>query len=221
MSRKIGRIEAADGGTLFLDEIGDMPLPLQAKILRFLQERIVERVGGNANIPVDVRILCATHNMLNEMTAQTTFREDLYFRVSEIVLSLPPLKERKGDAILLAKSLLQRHAERPLKFSDACVSAIENYDWPGNIRELENRVKRASILADGNTIKPSDMELARQEDSTPLILKAVRAQAEREAITRALVSCNNNISNAARQLGVSRPTLYNLFSRYNIPVKDR
>ena len=140
--------------------------------------------------------------------------------MSEIVLSLPPLKERKGDPLLLANVFLQRHSKQPLKFSNACVSAIENHDWPGNIRELENRVKRASILVDGNTIRPSDMELSPQKESTPLNLKAVRAQAEQEAITRALTHCGNNVSQAARLLGVSRPTLYNLFSRYGIQMED-
>ena len=219
INRKIGRIEAASHGTLFLDEIGDMPLALQAKILRFLQERTIERVGGNASIPVDIRIVCATHYPLTEMTAESTFREDLYFRLSEIVLSLPPLKERSGDAVLLAKSFLQHHSQH-LKFNDECLSAIENHDWPGNIRELENKVKRASILADGNFILPSDMELSPQEDAAPLNLKSVRMRAEQEAISRALVHCNNNVSEAARLLGVSRPTLYNLFAKYDIHVED-
>jgi two-component system NtrC family response regulator len=219
IARKTGRIEAADGGTLFLDEIGDMPLALQAKILRFLQERTIERVGGNSNIPVDIRVVCATHYPLVDMTAAATFREDLYFRLSEIVLSLPPLKERSGDAVLLAKSFLQQHTQH-LKFSDECLTAIENHNWPGNIRELENKVKRASILADGAFIQPSDMELVPQEDVAPLNLKSARTHAEQEAISRALIRCNNNVSQAARLLGVSRPTLYNLFAKYGIHVED-
>ncbi len=218
-SRKIGRVEAANGGTLFLDEIGDMPLPLQAKILRFLQERSFERVGGHRSIDVDVRVLSATHNALDE--AATDFREDLYFRLSEIVLSLPPIRDRSGDAILLAKFFLDRHTTNGLTFSDKCLDAIESHDWPGNVREIENRVKRACILCEGEVIESEDLELAARHYSLPLDLKEARAAAEQQAIAQALVRTGNNVSQAARLLGVSRPTLYNLFSKYGLNPEEK
>ncbi|MEZ5561085.1 MAG: PEP-CTERM-box response regulator transcription factor [Pseudomonadales bacterium] len=219
VGRKVGRIEAANGGTLFLDEIGDMPLALQAKILRFLQERIIERVGGTSGIPVDVRVVSATHRDVSEMIAAGAFREDLYFRVAEIALHLPPLRDRGNDAVLLAKAFVTRHASnRGLQLSKDCMAAIEAWTWPGNIRELENRVKRACIMADGRFITPRDLELDADPDEAPLNLKEVRSTAERSAIVRALNRCNGNVSQAARLLGVSRPTLYNLFSKHGLTV---
>jgi len=215
--RKIGKIEAANGGTLLLDEIGDMPLPLQAKILRFLQERTVERVGSTQEIPVDVRVISATHRNIDEMIASRDFREDLYFRIGEITLTLPPLRERDGDVILLARALMDRYqGARALKLSSDCMAAMEAWPWPGNIRELENRLKRACIMADGHYITAQDLELTAAEDSNPLNLKEVRARAERQAIIRALGRCNDNLSEAARLLGVSRPTLYNLLSKHEL-----
>ncbi|MEQ8783436.1 MAG: PEP-CTERM-box response regulator transcription factor [Roseibium album] len=219
--RKIGKIEAANGGTLLLDEIGDMPLPLQAKILRFLQERTVERVGSTSEIPVDVRVISATHRDLEAMQQDNSFREDLYFRIGEITLRLPPLRERKGDVILLANNLLSRHmGERRLQLSSEATSALESWSWPGNIRELENRIKRACIMADGPYISARDLELVEEEDDAPLNLKQVRAEAEREAIIRALQRSRNNVSQAARLLGISRPTLYNLFSKYGVSAES-
>jgi two-component system NtrC family response regulator len=215
VNRKVGKIEAATGGTLFLDEIGDMPLPLQAKILRFLQERTVERVGSNSTIPVDVRVVSATHRGVEDMIADGTFREDLFFRISEVALVLPPLKEREGDAVLLANALVSRYAkERTLRFSSACLAVIESWSWPGNIRELENRIKRACIMVDGPTINAEDLELEAQTEESPLNLKLVRAQAERTAVVQALGRCQNNLSQTARLLGVSRPTLYNLLEKH-------
>jgi two-component system NtrC family response regulator len=217
VSRKAGRIEAANGGTLFLDEIGDMPMALQAKILRFLQERTFERVGGNVSIEADVRVLCATHNDLETMIGDGRFREDLYYRLSEIVIRLPPLKDRTDDSVLLATYFIKENSERRIRLSNEAQNAIRAYDWPGNIRELENRIRRALILCDEDLIEASDLELAPpSDDDLPLNLRTVRATAEREAILRALSRSASNVSQAARLLGVSRPTLYNLFEKYEI-----
>ncbi len=221
VGRKIGKIEAANGGTLLLDEIGDMPLPLQAKILRFLQERTVERVGGTTEIPVDVRVISATHRDLGEMIAERTFREDLYFRIGEIALTLPPLRERKGDVLMLGKALVEQHrGQRNLQLSKDCMAAMESWSWPGNVRELENRIKRACIMAEGRFITPRDLDLTVDQEDAPLNLKEVRAEAERHAIRRALNRCNDNVSQAARLLGISRPTLYNLFAKHGLTVES-
>jgi len=216
-----GKIEYADGGTLFLDEIGDLPLELQAKLLRFLQERIVERVGGRKEIPVDVRIICATHQKLPELIKDGRFREDLYYRVSEITVNIPPLKDREGDALVLARAFLNRFAAEmggSVKgFDPAAIKAIESYDWPGNVRELESRVKRATIMADSTHITPEDLELEDVTDeSQPLNLRQVREDAERRAVMRALNHCNENISEAANMLGITRPTLYNLLEKLGL-----
>jgi two-component system NtrC family response regulator len=216
-----GKIEYADGGTLFLDEIGDLPMELQAKLLRFLQERVVERVGGRKEIPVDVRIICATHQELPRLIQEGRFREDLYYRVSEITINIPPLKDREGDALVLAKAFLNRFTANMgsgVKGFDAdAVRAIEAYDWPGNVRELESRVKRATIMADNPYISPADLELEpTADDSLPLNLKQVREEAERKAIMRAMNHCNDNISEAANTLGVTRPTLYNLLEKLGL-----
>jgi two-component system NtrC family response regulator len=225
LSRKIGRIEAANGGTLFLDEIGDMPLGLQVKILRFLQERTIDRVGGKESIEVDVRVIAATHRSLEQMIADGEFREDLYFRLSEITLTLPPLGERAGDAVLLANSFVQKFSpEGSLRLSDDAKMAIDAWNWPGNIRELVNRIKRACVMAEGSVITPQDLELSSGEqtlttaDLGGLNLKEVRATAERQAIRRALQHSDGNVSKASRVLGVSRPTLYNLLDKYTIQV---
>jgi two-component system, NtrC family, response regulator len=218
----IGKIEYADGGTLFLDEIGDLPQELQAKLLRFLQERVVERLGGRKEIPVDVRIICATHQNLQEHIRDGRFREDLYYRISEITINIPPLKDREGDALLIAKSLLDRFCrelKRPIKgFDPGAMQAIESYDWPGNVRELESRIKRATIMADGSFITREDLELAPADDneSLPLNLKQVREEAEQKAIRRALTTAGNNISDAASALGITRPTLYNMLEKYGL-----
>jgi len=218
-----GKIEYADKGTFFLDEIGDLPMALQAKLLRFLQERTIERIGGRSEIPVDIRIVCATHQNLQQLIEEGKFREDLYYRLSEMTISIPPLRERDGDAIVIATALAKRFSEQQHKkikgFTKEAAQKIENYQWPGNIRELENKVKRAVIMADGVHINTEDLELlntTEEEPSIPLNLKEVRESAETSAIKRALSYSNNNISKAAKLLGVTRPTLYTLFNKYNI-----
>ncbi len=220
VARKLGRIEMANGGTLFLDEIGDMPLPLQSKILRFLQERSLERVGGHTLIDVDVRVVCATHRPIDEMLATKTFREDLYFRLAEISVNVPPLRDREGDAVLLAHVFLQRFApDRKLRISDDALSALNTWNWPGNVRELENRVKRASIMADAQQISARDLDLttgAEADDTFPLNLKQVRDEAELKTVTRALARADNNLAQASRLLGISRPTLYSLLEKFRI-----
>ncbi len=215
-----GKIEYADGGTLFLDEIGDIPQLLQVKLLRFLQERVIERLGGRSEIPVDVRVICATNQNLMQQVNEGHFREDLYYRISEITINIPPLRERDGDALLLAKVILARFANehgRNLRgFTEDGAAAIQNYSWPGNVREMENRVKRAVIMVDGNSVNAEDLELETVDgrDATPLNLREVREQAERTAIAKAVNMFDNNISQAAEALGVSRPTLYGLMNKY-------
>lgn len=218
----IGKIEHANKGTLFLDEIGDLPLPLQAKLLRFLQERVIERLGGRKEIPVDVRIVCATHQNLDTMIKEGTFREDLYYRLSEIVVTLPPLRERSGDAILLARFLMEKFAEQHKKklkgFTNDALAAIESYPWPGNIRELENKIKRSVIMADGNSITAEDLEIETGDNSLnlPLNLKQARDEAEQITIKRALTHTGSNIAKTAELLGVSRPTLYDLMTKHGL-----
>jgi two-component system, NtrC family, response regulator len=216
-----GKIEYADGGTLFLDEIGDLPLDLQAKLLRFIQERVVERVGGRKEIPIDVRIICATHQDLTSHIADGRFREDLYYRVSELTIRIPSLKEREGDALVLAKAFLDRfNSEQGQKirgFDDAAKLAIESNDWPGNVRELESRVKRAVIMAEGASITLDDLELApATHEPLPFNLRQAREDTERKAIQRALNHCNDNISEAANLLGITRPTLYNMLEKFDL-----
>ncbi len=216
-----GKIEYANGGTLFLDEIGDLPLELQAKLLRFLQERVIERVGGRQEIPIDVRIICATHQDLTQHIQDGRFREDLYYRISEITIQIPAVKERTGDVLLLAKSFLNRFNEELGKslrgFDKQAVAGIEAYDWPGNVRELLNRIKRAIIMADNSYITLDDLELdSSDEEVMPFNLRQVRESAERQAIQRALLNTDDNISEAAKLLGVTRPTLYNFLEKYNI-----
>ena len=219
-----GKIELAEGGTLFLDEVGDIPLPLQVKLLRFLQERVIERIGGRQPIPVDTRIVCATHRNLDEMIAQETFREDLYYRLAEIVVRIPSLAERPGDAVLLARHFLKVHADamnRPVKgFAADALTAIDAWNWPGNVRELENRVKRAVIMADGKYATAADLDLAAagEEEGDILNLKAARDMADRAAIRRALARSQGNIAAAARLLGISRPTLYDLLKNHGIQI---
>jgi two-component system NtrC family response regulator len=216
-----GKIEVANGGMLFLDEVGDLPMPLQAKLLRFLQERVIERVGGRSEIPVDVRVVCATHRDLPELIAEGAFREDLYYRINEATIKVPPLRERHGDAVVLARAFLERFAaqlKRPIKgFTNKAILAIEEHPWPGNVRELENRVKRAVIMADGAKVSEQDLELAAAEiQPEPFNLREVREKAESRAILRALSHTNGNISKTAEMLGVTRPTLYNLIRKYGI-----
>ncbi len=215
-----GKIEYADGGTLFLDEIGDIPGLLQVKLLRFLQERIIERLGGRAEIPVDVRVVCATNQNLTDQVQQGLFREDLYYRISEITINIPPLREREGDALLLARVFLDKfsreHGRNLRGFTDDGACAIANYGWPGNVREMENRVKRAVIMAEGSCVNAEELELdaVSEQQAMPLNLREVREAAESAAIRRALGLNDGNISQAAEILGVSRPTLYDLMNKY-------
>lgn len=216
-----GKIEQAQGGTLFLDEVGDIPLPLQVKLLRFLQERVIERIGSRKTIPVDTRIVCATHQDLDTMIAEQRFREDLYYRLAEIVIRIPTLAQRPGDALLIARMLLKklaREMESPVQgFAPDALAAIDGWSWPGNVRELENKLKRAVIMADGKLVTAEDLDLVpEREDGGFLNLKAVREVADRAAITRALARSEGNISNAAKMLGISRPTLYDLLKQYGI-----
>ncbi len=215
-----GKIEYANGGTLFLDEIGDLPFDLQAKLLRFLQERVLERIGGREEIPIDVRIVCATHQNIQNLIAEGRFREDLYYRISEVAIKIPPIKEREGDALVLAKAFLERFSKEYNQqingFEKNAILAIEHYDWPGNVREIESRVKRAVIMAESPLITPEDLELTAPEEAMPLNLKQVRGEAERRAILRALNHTDSNVSETAKILGVTRPTLYSLMEKYDI-----
>ena len=217
-----GKIESADGGTLFLDEVGDIPLPLQVKLLRFLQERTIERVGGRRAIPVNTRIVCATHQDLETMIQQGAFREDLFYRLAEIVIRIPGLAERHGDPVLLAKAFLKRFAAEMnpavTGFAPDALAAIDAHDWPGNVRELENRVKRAVIMADVKLVNADDLDLgaARDEGADVLNLKSAREAADRKVIRHALARSEGNISSTAKLLGISRPTLYDLLKQYDL-----
>jgi two-component system, NtrC family, response regulator len=216
-----GKIEFADGGTFFLDEVGDLSFALQAKLLRFLQERKLERVGGREEIAVDVRIVCATHQILKKLIEEGRFREDLYYRLSEIVLEIPPLRDRHGDATLLAHAFVHKfsHDEgrSPLRLQQDALDAIETYGWPGNVREMENYVKRAVIMADGTQISAADLGLKPAiGEMEPVNLRQVRDEAERRAIIKVLSRVDGNIADAAHLLGVSRPTLYDLISRHGL-----
>lgn len=216
-----GRIEVANGGTLFLDEIGDMPMPLQSKLLRFLQERIIERVGGRNSIPVDVRVICATNKNLEAMVKEGTFREDLFYRIAEMVIDIPPLRDRPGDKSVLARHFLTKYAVDRYAgitgYTDEAIAAIEAHDWPGNVREMENKVKRAIVLAEGKNIRSADLGLQSHEQSIDgLNLRDVRQNAERRAVIQALSITNNNISAAAKYLGITRPTLYDMIKKYSL-----
>ena len=215
-----GKIEQAQGGTLFLDEVGDIPLPLQVKLLRFLQERVIERIGGRKAIAVDTRIVCATHQDVDAMIADGRFRDDLYYRLAEIVVRIPSLAERPGDAVLLARHFVAKHAKAMHSAvtglsPDAC-AAIEGWSWPGNVRELENRVKRAVIMAEGKLVAAADLDLPGAAGAQPINLKAIREAADRAAISNALARADGNISNTAKLLGISRPTLYDLLKSYDL-----
>ncbi len=220
-----GKIETASGGTLFLDEIGDMPPSLQAKLLRFLQERVIERVGGRKEIPVDVRVLCATHKDLHELIRTDQFREDLYYRISEVTISIPSLREREGDALLLARVFLERisnqQGKKGHRFSPDAMAAIESYGWPGNVRELENRVKRAVIMAEHKQISAKDLELSGSsaDELATFNLREIRDRGDRQAIVRALNHVGGKISQAADLLGISRPTMYDLLRKFNLKPK--
>ena len=217
----IGRIESAHRGTLFLDEIGDLPLPMQVKLLRFLQDQIVERVGGRKPVQVDVRIVCATNQDLDRMMAEGRFREDLYYRLNEVRVQVPPLRHRPGDATALATYFLRRFAGefgRPAGgLGISALVAIRDYPWPGNVRELANRIKRAVVMTDQSLITAADLDLSTPgEDAQSLDIRSARARAEREVIQMALAQAGTNLSKAAKLLGISRPTLYDLLQQHQL-----
>jgi two-component system NtrC family response regulator len=221
VKQNIGRIESADRGTLFLDEIGDVPLPMQVKLLRFLQDQVVERIGGRKPVQVDVRIVCATNQDLDQMMTEGRFREDLYYRLNEVTIRVPPLRDRIGDAVVLASFFLRRFAAeygRPVRgFGPASLVAIKEHPWPGNVRELENRVKRAVVMTEGPLLSAADLGLsAPEEEPKSLAIRAARARAEREVLQLALAESGSNLSKAAKLLGISRPTLYDLMQQHQI-----
>jgi two-component system NtrC family response regulator len=217
-----GKLEYAQGGTFFLDEVGDLPMMLQAKILRFLQERVIERVGGRQEIPIDVRVICATHRRLESLIEEGLFREDLYYRLSEMTIEIPPLRERDGDAVLLAQAFLTKYAQQNNKsrrsYTNEAINHINSYGWPGNVRELENKVKRAVVMAESNQVSIEDLDLACGEvtETEFLNLRQIRDQAELAALRRALAIANGRISQAADLLGISRPTMYDLMNKHGL-----
>lgn len=223
VKQTIGKVEAANGGTLFLDEIGDLPQPLQVKLLRFLQEHVIERVGGRQTIPVDVRIVSATNQNLEQRIGAGEFREDLYFRLNEVALRIPPLRERDGDALLLLNHFLQKYNRafsRSVRgFASDALAAVAAYGWRGNVRELENKVKRAVVMTDGPLITAADMDLQgvdAQAEPEILDLREARARAERQVLHLALAQAGGNLSQAAKRLGISRPTLYSLMESHGL-----
>ncbi len=222
-----GKIECAEGGTLFLDEIGDMPFNLQAKLLRFLQEKVIERIGGRQEIPVDVRVVCATNQHLQEMVANKEFREDLYYRISEITLDIPPLRDREEDVLILGQFFLQQYAadyKRNIKsFSEDGIQALKSYRWPGNIRELQNKVKSSVIMSTGTQVTAMDLGFLDVDDTEyelSLNLRTVREQAETTAIQKAYALTDGNMSKTAQLLGITRPTLYSLVEKYDIQINS-
>jgi two-component system NtrC family response regulator len=221
LKQTIGRIESADRGTLFLDEIGDVPLPMQVKLLRFLQDQVVERIGGRSPVQVDVRIVCATNQDLNLMMAEGRFREDLYYRLNEVTVQVPPLRERAADVVVLASLFLSRFAAEYGRvargFNATALAALRDHPWPGNVRELENRVKRAVVMTDGPLLSAADLGLtAPGEDTQSLTIRDARARAEREVLQLALSQAGSNLTKAAKLLGISRPTLYDLMQQHRI-----
>ena len=220
-----GKIECAEGGTLFLDEIGDMPYNLQAKLLRFLQEKCIERLGGRQEIPVDVRVICATNQNLEQMVREKQFREDLFYRISEITINIPPLRDREEDVLILAQYFLQQYAaeyKRNVKgFSEDGMSALKKHKWPGNIRELQNKVKSSVIMSAGTQVSAMDLGFFDHEDQgyeLSLNLRAVREQAETLAIQKAYALSTGNMSKTAELLGITRPTLYSLVEKYQLTI---
>ena len=221
VKQTIGKIEAANKGTLFLDEIGDLPHQLQVKLLRFLQEQVIERIGGRTTIPVDVRVVSATNLMLEDQVAEGKFRNDLFYRLNSVTVRIPPLRDRPGDAMLLARYFLSRfnrEFNRNLRgFTEEAISAISVHSWPGNVRELENRMKRGVVMADGKLVDAADLELAPgATDDQDLDLRTARMRAEREVLQKALARSNGTLAVAAKYLGVSRPTLYTLLEAHNL-----
>ena len=223
MQQAKGKFELADGGTFFLDEIGDIPLSLQPKLLRVLQERVVERVGGRQEIRVDVRVICATHQDIPKLIGEGRFREDLFFRINEMIINIPPVRERTGDIPVLGRAFMDKFARQMhrnlLGFTDEAVGAMEAYHWPGNVRELEHKIKRAVVMAEGSLIDAKALELTPGEcKPRPLSLREVRDAAERQAICAALNEAGENVSRAAELLEITRPTLYALLTKFNLKV---
>jgi two-component system NtrC family response regulator len=221
LKQTIGKIESANRGTLFLDEIGDVPLPMQVKLLRFLQDQVVERIGGRNPVQVDVRIVCATNQDLDLMMVEGRFREDLYYRLNEVTVQVPPLRERASDTVVLASFFLTRFAAEYGRaargFSATALAALRDHPWPGNVRELENRVKRAVVMTDGPLLSAADLGFATVgEETQSLTIRDARARAEREALQLALAQAGSNLSKAAKLLGISRPTLYDLMQQHQI-----
>lgn len=222
VQQRKGRIEHAQGGTLFLDEIGDIPLSLQVKLLRFLQDHHIQRLGGKDPIPVDTRIIAATHVDLQKAISIGSFREDLYYRLCVVVIAVPPLSERREDVPLLARTFLLRFADEQHKvlkgFTPQAIEALAAYDWPGNVRELENRIKRAVVMAEGKYVTPANLELNEPSrlDEDAATLRASRDSRERDLVRLAMEKAGGNVSKAAVELGISRPTLYQLLSRYGL-----
>jgi two-component system, NtrC family, response regulator len=220
-AQRRGKLEYAKGGTLFLDEIGDLAPSLQVKILRFLQEKVIERVGGRESIPVDSRVVAATHQDLEVAVRESKFREDLFFRLAVVTIDLPPLRERNNDVVEIAEHLIHAFAKdlhiQPKKLTKQALDAIRAHPWPGNVRELQNRIKRALVLAEGPNIAPSELDLDNSgETRARLTLKEAKEEVEREVIAKALQENSGNISKTARALGISRPTLYELLARYDL-----
>jgi len=221
VKQTIGKIESADRGTLFLDEIGDVPLSMQVKLLRFLQDQVVERIGGRKQVQVDVRIVCATNQDLDLMRADARFREDLYYRLNEVTVRVPPLRDRSSDAVLLASFFIRRftaeYGRLVRGFGPDALPAIKDHQWPGNVRELENRVKRAVVMSEGPLISAAELGLsALGEQPQSLAISDARARAEKEVVQLALAQAGSNLSKAAKLLGVSRPTLYDLMQRHQV-----
>jgi two-component system, NtrC family, response regulator len=221
LKQTIGKIESANRGTLFLDEIGDVPLPMQVKLLRFLQDQVVERIGGRNPVQVDVRIVCATNQDLDLMMTEGRFREDLYYRLNEVTVQVPPLRERGSDAVVLANFFLRRFAieygRLARGFNATALAALSDYPWPGNVRELENRIKRAVVMSEDPLLSAADLGLAvPEEDTQSLTLRDARARADRDALQSALARAGSNLSKAAKLLGISRPTLYDLMQQHRI-----
>lgn len=221
-AQKIGKLELANQGTVFLDEIGEMSLALQVKILRFLQERVIERVGGSEQIELDVRIVAATNSDLKKKIQEGAFREDLYYRLSVVTISLPPLRERGEDIALLAEHYLSRFSKENNKqikgFSREAIKALSGYLWPGNVRELENKLKRAVILANNHQITLEDLGLEAGKDNQARLLKKAREQLDIKFIQEALAKNKGNVSQSAREIGISRVSFYDLLKKYRISV---
>jgi len=229
VKQTLGKVEMAHGGTLFLDEIGDVPMPLQVKLLRFLQERVIERIGGRHTIPVDVRIVCATNQNLEELIQQGRFRGDLFYRLNEFLIKIPALRDRRGDALVLAHFFLNsfnaQYRRQVRGFSAEAKAAIAEHPWPGNVRELQSRMKRAILVTEGDQITPAELELGTAPDHVRqprlMTLKEARTQAERQALLDVFGQVEGNVSQAAKILGISRPTLYDLLRQHNVKIGER